>query len=369
MKSKYKLIDLFSGAGGMTVGFRRVGFDPILAVEKEADFASTYAANFGAHVLVGDIAEFVESGRISVKADVVIGGPPCQGFSNLTGNKPTDPRRTLWQYYMKVVESSDCKVFVVENVPNLLTSPEGQAIIECAKRMGFHVAAGKLLASEFGVPQNRRRAIIIGSKLGPIDLPRPNGKRMTVRDAFKGIPLKPKLKEMGVQPLIGADLHIARNPTPISLARYKHVPPGGNRFDLEKAAPELTPGCWLRKREGGTDLFGRLEWDIPARCTIRCEFFKPEKGRYLHPSEHRPITHWEAARLQTFPDDFKWYGSKIRIAAQIGNAVPPVFAEAIASHIFDHLEGHAVPPCRNPSKREISQLSVNLEKSVLVSTK
>ena len=104
---------------------------------------------------------------------------------------------------------------------------------------------------------------------------------------------------------------------------------GMNRFDLQKRALELTPACWIRKETGGTDLFGRLWWDRPA-FTIRTEFFKPEKGRYLHPSKHRPITHREAARLQTFPDSFKFCGTKIEIARQIGNAVPPMLAAKVA---------------------------------------
>lgn len=360
----YKVIDLFAGAGGMTLGFVRQGFDPILAIEKEPDFAQTYAANFGAHVIVQDIADIVDAGGVQLKADVVIGGPPCQGFSNLTGNKANDPRRSLWRFYMDVVVSSDCKVFVVENVPNLLTSVEGQAIIKHAKNLGFHVTSGKLLASEFGVPQNRRRAIIIGSKLGPVDLPKPNGNKMTVKQAFKGIPLKAKFTDAMKQPSQGKDLHVARNPTQISMQRYMLIPEGGNRFDLERLAPELTPGCWLRKREGGTDLFGRLEWNGPARCTIRCEFFKPEKGRYLHPSEHRPITHWEAARLQTFPDDFKWYGTKTRIAAQIGNAVPPVFAEALAKHVRAHLEEYEAKAVKKPSVKQLKAFSPLLLQAV-----
>ena len=121
------------------------------------------------------------------------------------------------------------------------------------------------------------------------------------------------------------------------MKRYRLIPSGGNRFDLQRLAPELTPDCWIRKTSGGTDLFGRLDWDGPARCTIRTEFYKPEKGRYLHPSEHRPITHWEAARLQSFPDDFRWHGSKIRIAIQIGNAVPPLLAKAIGQHVMSYL--------------------------------
>lgn len=359
MAKPFKVIDLFSGAGGLTLGFVRAGFTPVLAVEKEKDFAQTYEANFGAHCIAKDIAKIVDDGGITTPADVVIGGPPCQGFSNLTGNKANDPRRAMWRFFMDVVESSKAKVFVVENVQNLLTSPEGHGIINRARELGYHLSDdsyGILKASDFGVPQNRRRAIIIGSKLGPIALPQPNGKRMTVREAFKGIPSRPLHPDLPRRPASGSDLHIARNPTPTSLERYKLIPEGGNRFDLQRLAPHLTPKCWIKKTKGGTDLFGRLHWDIPARCTIRTEFYKPEKGRYLHPSEHRPITHWEAARLQTFPDDFKWCGTKIRIAIQIGNAVPPTFAEAIARHVMRHLEDHKARPVRKPTAAELRQL-------------
>ncbi len=342
----------------MTLGFKRAGFVPILAVEKEPDFAATYRENFGDHVHAEDIADLIERGGIQTKADVVIGGPPCQGFSNLTGNRASDPRRAMWRYYMDVVESSGCQAFVVENVQNLLKSAEGDAIIARGKELGFHVTSGVLLASNFGVPQNRRRAIIIGSRKGPIELPNPTVHRMTVREAFQGIPLKPTLTELAVQPATGPDLHIARNPTEISRQRYRLIPPGGNRFDLQRLAPELTPACWIRKTKGGTDLFGRLDWDVPARCTIRCEFYKPEKGRFLHPSEHRPITHWEAARLQTFPDDFRWCGTKIRIAVQIGNAVPPVFAHCVAKHLMQHLDAPPSTPTPLPSVKRQRQLKL-----------
>lgn len=346
MAKPYKLVDLFCGAGGMTYGFRQAGFVPILAVEKERDFAATYAENFGPHVLTSDISAIVDQGGINSPADIVIGGPPCQGFSNLTGNKENDPRRAMWRFFMSVVESTGCKVFVVENVQNLVRSPEGYGIIEKGRELGYDVTWGILNASQYGVPQHRKRAIIIGSKVGRIELPPPTGKIVTVRDAFMGIPLQPTHRELKANPAVGPDLHIARNPTAISLQRYRIIPPGGNRFDLQRLAPELTPKCWIRKTKGGTDLFGRLHWDGPARCTVRCEFYKPEKGRYLHPSENRPITHWEAARLQTFPDDFKWHGTKIRIAIQIGNAVPPVFARAIASYLMKQMESLKVVPTR-----------------------
>jgi DNA (cytosine-5)-methyltransferase 1 len=138
----------------------------------------------------------------------------------------------------------------------------------------------------------------------------------TVKDAIGDMPKDPD----------GKNWHIGRNPTEKSRKRYRCIPPGGNRWNLP---PELMPECWKRKTEGGTDLFGRLSWDKPS-VTIRTEFFKPEKGRYLHPSENRPITHREAARLQGFNDSFNFLGTKIEVARQIGNAVPPPLALQIA---------------------------------------
>ena len=133
------------------------------------------------------------------------------------------------------------------------------------------------------------------------------------------------------------DLHFGRSPTELSKKRYRIVPEGGNRFDLQRLAPELTPNCWIKKTSGGTDLFGRLWWDRPS-VTIRTEFFKPEKGRYLHPTSHRPITHREAARLMGFPDDFTFLGSKIEIARQIGNAVPPHLGGAVGQCVKELLD-------------------------------
>jgi DNA (cytosine-5)-methyltransferase 1 len=118
----------------------------------------------------------------------------------------------------------------------------------------------------------------------------------------------------------------------MSLARYRAIPEGGNRFDLARNRPDLLPRCWADKPSGTADVMGRLWWDRPS-LTIRTEFFKPEKGRYLHPEADRPITHREAARLQSFPDDFEFDGSKVQIARQIGNAVPPRLGAALARHL------------------------------------
>ncbi|MGE5572095.1 MAG: DNA cytosine methyltransferase [Bacteroidota bacterium] len=324
-------IDLFSGAGGMTLGFCYAGFRPIFAVECDPSAAATYRANFGDHVYEGRIEDLDLS--MVPSADVVIGGPPCQGFSPLGKMSPQEQRRReqaelngLWYYYMRIIEAVQPASFVMENVPELLKSLEYEAIKRKARELGYGLRAGVLNAFDFGVPQVRRRAFVVGVRGGEAELPEPNGIRTTVRDAIGHLPLEPD----------GRNWHIGRNPTARSLERYKCVPPGGNRFDLIRKRPDLAPSCWLRKKSGSTDVFGRLEWDKPA-LTIRTEFFKPEKGRYLHPEADRPLTHREAALLQSFPEDFVFIGSKIEVARQIGNAVPPRLAQAVAERVKELL--------------------------------
>jgi DNA (cytosine-5)-methyltransferase 1 len=241
----------------------------------------------------------------------------------------------LWREYLRAVRQVRPKIFVVENVPEFLKSGQFEAFLdEFAQdpELGVYRVEYRVLnAADYGVPQRRRRGIVIGSRLGPIIWPRkthgpdadPPMEFSSVREALAGVPLQPT----------DVDLHWGRNPKPSSVERYKAVPEGGNRFDLARNRPDLLPACWARKKSGTTDVFGRLWWDRPA-FTIRTEFFKPEKGRYLHPEAHRPITHREAARLQSFPDEFQFVGSRIEIARQIGNAVPPKLASAVANAVL-----------------------------------
>lgn len=361
-KKRYRLIDLFAGAGGMTLGFSSVFGHPFITVWAN-DFneyaAETYNANFGPHCICGDLLNLLKNPKIKIpQADVVIGGPPCQGFSLLNKNRENDPRKQLWRPYMEVVRRSGAAVFVMENVPQLLGSYEYEQIAEYATNLGFRLASRKLCAADYGVPQTRHRAFIIGSRIVDPSLffppkkthIRPSEKNLlslnfsnsdyiegpdgwrTARDAIGDLPPAKDTEIRKIKPPL--DLHFGRNPTPVSLKRYRAIPKEGmNRFDLQRLAPELTPKCWIRKKSGGTDLFGRLWWDKPA-FTIRTEFFKPEKGRYLHPQEHRPITHREAARFQSFPDSFQFCGTKIEVAKQIGNAVPPLLASRVADSVL-----------------------------------
>jgi DNA (cytosine-5)-methyltransferase 1 len=257
----------------------------------------------------------------------------------------------------------------MENVPELLASAEYGAIVANAYRMGFRLQKAKLVAADYGSAQIRTRAFIMGSRLADptAEFPplrthyNPLAKKEldfrdyiadphpweTVRSAIGDLPAPAGTEIRDVPPPL--NLHFGRQPTALSLQRYRTIAQEGmNRFDLQRLAPELTPACWIRKRSGGTDLFGRLWWDRPS-VTIRTEFFKPEKGRYLHPEQHRPITHREAARIQGFPDDFIFKGSKVEIARQIGNAVAVPVAEAIARTVAEHFSRHsrAKRPRRN----------------------
>lgn len=339
----YTLMDLFAGCGGMTLGFEATGrFRSVFAVEWDQPAAETYRRNFGDHVVAGAI-EDVEG---FPKADVVIGGPPCQGFSPLNMLGVGLERRSLWREYLRALDDAQASLFVMENVPELLRSAEFQAFAAAARTLGFAVEGRILNAADFGVPQRRRRAFVIGSRVGDPRWPEPEHfpphavplggtTWRTFRDAVAGLPLEPDDKNW----------HRARNPRPMSLERYRTIPnEGEGRFDLAARRPDITPACWLRKKSGSTDVFGRLWWDRPA-FTIRTEFYKPEKGRYLHPSEHRPITVREAARCMSFPDTFELPEDQpmTTVAKQVGNAVPPLLAQRVAVLVAAQLDVAASP--------------------------
>jgi len=328
-----RVIELFAGCGGMALGFKQAGFRTVFANEWDRDACDSFRENVSDRVLNCAIQEVTDFPA----AEVVTGGPPCQGFSNLGERVPNDPRNQLWRHFFRCVGEVGPEIFVLENVPPLLKSAEYEEMVRVAGRLGYRVEGRVLNAADYGVPQTRCRAIVIGSRIGDPSFPEPthgdpekrtllNGHLQpwrTVRDAIGHLPAEPT----------GENWHIGRNPTALSRARYRSIPPGGNRWDLPV---ELMPECWKRKISGGTDLFGRLWWDRPS-VTIRTEFYKPEKGRYLHPEADRPITHLEAALLQSFPEDFRFRGKKIGVGVQIGNALPPVFSQALAEHVRELL--------------------------------
>ncbi|MFE4599540.1 DNA cytosine methyltransferase [Kitasatospora indigofera] len=447
--TKIKVIDLFAGCGGFTEGFHSFRpnsnaadepvFRTVAAVEHNLAAAATYAANFAAgmggaqHIHAGDIEDWFPKGD-EIEADVILGGPPCQGFSGLGKQDAADPRNKLWRQYMRIINDVEPKIFVIENVDRFLRSPEFadlQAETEeggelhkyrlidppgAVKGEPADVRAKRYLlnSADYGVPQTRRRAIVIGvlrdvPELANMKYPVPThtggtGKDTlfsdqdanegpkgwnTVQDVFArsrrqkitstelkraGEDRSVDVEALGLSisagnkrktmpgPYRTVDLHIGRNPEVLSLARYRAIDTGGNRKHLRdkfykvatdgaihlstESGYESIPGeehylsteSWDSHNTGSGDVMGRLVEERPS-VTIRTEFYKPEKGRYLHPKEHRPITHLEAALIQGFPPDFEWHGTKVEIARQIGNAVPVGLGRAIAGAIHDCLRG------------------------------
>ena len=252
MSSRPTMIDLFAGCGGMTVGFEREGFRSVLAVEWDRAAASTYAANFGEkHTFWGDIANLREEDIPEV--DIVIGGPPCQGFSNLGSKDVNDPRNKLWKEYLRVVDTAKPKIFVLENVERFKRSSEFQLLLDEADHgiiKDYELSYGVLLAADFGVAQRRPRTIVIGSRIGKVELPAPTHSKTgdgdtkqweTVRSRIAGLDETPATTELpdtyseffgerirGV--FKGRDLHFGRQPRQLSLDRYDHVPPGRRAF-------------------------------------------------------------------------------------------------------------------------------------------
>ncbi|MGY2001700.1 DNA cytosine methyltransferase [Blastococcus sp. SYSU DS1024] len=366
--ARFTALDLFAGCGGLTRGFLDEGsFSSTGAVEADTAAAATFAANFdprGEHTFAGDIADF----RSVPNVDVVIGGPPCQGFSALGKRDPADARNQLWRHFVRVVRESDASMFVFENVDRFAKTPEFELLRRAASEDGeladFRTQVLRLNAADFGVPQKRVRTIIVGSRIGPVAEPAPthakvptNGRATwtSLRQAFMQGPvvLEPDVREewlpessivFGGQEVPGVfklrDLHITRHYDLTSQIRYAHIAPGQGRFSLPE---ELQYPCWRRHTKGAGDVLGRLRWDEPA-VTIRTEFFRPEKGRFLHPQwqnggiqVNRALTHAEAAVVQGFDERHVWCGSKAEIARQIGNAVPPPLARAVAQVVAQRL--------------------------------
>ena len=339
-------LDLFAGAGGLSLGFQQAakGYEPVFAVEVEPSAARTFKSHFGCEVFDGSIKDV----EVFPSTDIIIGGPPCQGFSPL-GRDRDDASRAelneLWQEYLRAVRQVQPTAFVIENVPEFQRSAQFGRLLQLMEDdpvlKEYAFAYGVLNAADYGVPQSRRRGIFMavrGVSEVPWPPPRTHGPEagqpfVTVRDAIGDLPGETSGFDVEFDRHGRQHLHFGRRPREASLARYQAIPEGGNRFDLAANRPDLLPRCWAEKPTGTTDVMGRLWWERPS-VTIRTEFFKPEKGRYLHPSEDRPITHREAARLQSFPDSFLFEGTKIQVARQIGNAVPVGLARAIANHLY-----------------------------------
>ena len=360
------VIDLFSGVGGFSNGFRKAGFRIVLANEIDANIADSYQKNHNETIMINDdiknILPIVKN--IKEKIEVIIGGPPCQGFSMAGARIRTskgnefldDPRNYLFRHYFSIVQEIEPKIFVIENVPGMLSMHDGAIINEIEKLFTdennfkngkYYLYKTILNAHDYGVPQDRHRLIIIGCKKN-VDFPKifktvrdqmiESGEiRMhTIYDAISDLNWLESgeglfCQDYRIGPLSEYQVerrknstklynHIATKHNDVAISRIKELQPGGRRLDL-------ADGKNIKSVHSGA--YGRMRWDDSSK-TIITRFDTPSSGVYVHPERNRTITPREAARLQSFDDDFIFYGNKSSVIKQIGNAVPPLLAYYLA---------------------------------------
>ncbi len=349
---EFRILDLFCGAGGMSYGMHKNNhFVTKVALDINEKLAQTFKKNIkGAELVIGDIQNRVIKEKIinlsrKNHINMIIGGPPCQGFS-LKGKRLglDDPRNFLFMEYLHLVEELNPEVFVIENVKSLMSTSNGwfkNQIISKIETLGYKVSAGILRASDYGVPQNRERVIFLCSKGKKIDLPVPTIKKfITVREAIDDLAYlnsnegafeqkyitKAKSEYQKSMRMNSNKLynHKASNHSEIAIHKLSLIPP-------EKGKEYLPENLLGKQKYKST--WGRLKWDKPSP-TIDTRFDAASNGTNNHPFLNRTITPREAARIQSFDDSFIFYGNKVDIRTQIGNAVPPLMAKAIADQIY-----------------------------------
>lgn len=356
---KFKILDLFCGAGGFSCGLDSLDdFETVIGVDFDKNVLETFERNIkGSITINGDLTnEELKKKIISLSkakgVNMIIGGPPCQGFSLKGKNLGLDdPRNFLFLEYVKLVKELNPELFIIENVKNLINACDGyfirQILIEFHK-LGYIINYGVLKASDFGVPQNRERAIIIGSKSKSIDLPKPNGTKVTVRDAISDLSyLKSGEGSFKSTYMIEPQSDYQRLLRNDNQILYNHQATRHSEVALNKLAliPPERDKSYLPDELHGKQKFAttwsRLIWDEPSP-TIDTRFDTPSNGRNSHPYLNRAITPREAARIQSFPDNFIFYGKKCSVCKQIGNAVPPLLAKAIGLQIIKSYEEKSV---------------------------
>lgn len=342
-----KVADLFAGVGGLSQGFIKAGCSIEFAVEFDSAIAEAYQKNHPHTTVYNEDISKLDTTLLKQKhphVDIIIGGPPCQGFSQ-KGKRLSinDPRNFLFQQFVRFVRDFNPTYFVIENVPNILTTSNGyfkDEIIKEFESLGYSVNCGILCASDFGVPQDRRRAVFIGKKgKETILLPKPNGRSTTIKEAIYDLPfiesgegeevskyLVPPFSEYQKELRGCSEVlynHVATKHSDLALKRLSLIPKGCGKEVLpqEHRTKSIYSGTWCRLLEDG------------IAATITTRFDTPSSGRFTHPVLNRCLTVREAARIQSFPDNFRFFGNKMSQMKQVGNAVPPLLAYAIALQI------------------------------------
>lgn len=363
---RMRAIDLFAGCGGLSLGFIQAGYDVNQAVEFDPVIANTYQLNHPkVDMIVDDIKNIDTSGTFAgVNADIIIGGPPCQGFSmagaRIRHGFIDDPRNYLFKHYFNVVKEVKPKVFIMENVKGIATMQGGKIFKEIQRLFQdsealsgnpYHIYHRVINAADFGVPQRRERMIIMGTLIEDADIEvlwkktRDDILReiptyfdaVTVRDAIGNLPktspggiIPNPIPETEYEKYLACNAknitnHTRSQHSKIAVERMKQIKNGENYTVLNEQINSVHSGS-----------YGRLCWDEQA-STITTRFDTPAGGRFIHPDEDRTLTPREAARIQSFPDSYIFYGDKRSISRQIGNAVPPKVSYFLARLVMNIL--------------------------------
>lgn len=355
--STYNVLDLFCGCGGMSWGLSKKGFNILAGIDIWDKALATYAHNHKeAKALNLDVSktspeEVLDTIGVSKEdVDVIIGGPPCQGFSK---NTPAawrfldDPRNQMYKSYLNFVKYINPKVVIIENVAEIYNAFNGvvrEEIINTLQEWGYKVQVKIINMSKYGIPQKRRRCFFFASRIGVPTFPKEAAKEVSAWDAISDLPIVnqgegedgmsytssctnsfQKHMRAGQKSLYN---HVANVMKPIQTARIASIGPGQGLKDMPAE---------LQVKGGYSGVYGRLDYTSVA-ATITRWVFHVGGGRFSHPRETRTLTMREAARIQSFSDDFHFLGSRVDQAGQIGNAVPPYFMEQLADNIIAALE-------------------------------
>lgn len=359
------VVDLFCGAGGMSLGFVRAGFKVIHAIDHWKPAVDTYRANLGDHVVEEEISDGIQLPA----STVIVGGPPCQGFSSAGRREDDDKRNSLVSVFARLVAGLKPKAFVFENVEGFFTGAGGRFVVDLLTPLleaGYRIHLRKINAANYGVPQHRKRVIAIGGLGWDPSFPEPThtahgapGSHLAAQE----LPLTPSLFEAleGLPPPSESDPgvlpdHVAKPIEGLDLERAKSLKPGQCMRDLpenlwhesyrRRAFRRVMDGTPSECRGGAPFGLRRLRPDQPSKAITSGAL-----RDFIHPHENRTFTLRECARLQTFPDDFVFAGSKADRMLIIGNAVPPLLAEHIARHL---LAGIAAAEPRHSSGKLLS---------------
>lgn len=385
-------IDLFCGAGGITQGFHQAGYRCLYANDLMPEAINTFVHN---HTSVRAECKPIEAVNASAlrsslgiekgDLDVLVGGPPCQGFSiNAPSRFLNDPRNSLFTHYARFVEEFAPKTFVFENVPGLLSMADGaifEKILQVFSELGYQLSVKILFGPHYGIAQERWRLILLGSVFGEIDHPQPThfakgranfrggrsltmqldaadaarlSSAVTVGDAIRDLPrldMGEGAEEVGYtadatsayalrlrNPAGVTFNHVAAKLSKQNIERMQHVPPGGSWRDIPH---DLLPrGMQQARKSDHTKRYGRLSFDgLSGTVLTKCD---PHWGSVFLPDQNRTLSVREAARLQSFPDSYRFLGSRVSQYVQVGNAVPVLMAAAIGNAVRAHLESNVI---------------------------